>query len=183
MSRIMSESFDDLKLAFLLGAILVYMVMAASFESLVTPFIVLFTMPLGAIGVIAALYLSGHAFGITAFIGAIVLAGVIVNNGIVMVDFINQQREVGLSVEEAICDGAAKRVRPVLMTSLTTILGLVPMALGLGEGAEIGAPMALTLMGGLASGTLLTLILVPVVYSVFAGYRPPQRHGRQPAKG
>lgn len=172
MSQIMSEGFDDLKLAFVLGAILVYMVMAASFESLATPFVIMFTMPLGAIGVVAALYFSGYAFGITAFMGVIVLAGVIVNNGIVMVDFINQQREAGMPLGEAICDGASKRLRPVLMTSLTTILGLVPMSLGIGEGAELGAPMALTIMGGLTAGTLLTLIVVPVVYSMFTGYKP-----------
>ncbi len=175
MSKIMSESFDSLKLAFVLGAILVYMVMAASFESLVMPFAIMLTMPLGAVGVIAALYLSGYAFGITAFIGVIVLAGVIVNNGIVMVDFINQQRAAGLPLAEAICDGATKRLRPVMMTSLTTILGLVPMSLGLGEGAELGAPMALTIMGGLSAGTLLTLVVVPAVYSVFAGYKPQRQ--------
>lgn len=178
MSQIMDESFEALKLAFVLAAILVYMVMAASFESLATPFVVLLTMPLGAIGVVAALYFPGHAFGITAFIGVIVLAGVIVNNGIVMVDFINQQRDAGVPLREAICDGAAKRLRPVLMTSLTTILGLVPMALGLGEGAELAAPMALSLMGGLTSGTLLTLVLVPVVYSMFAGYKPEKLAGK-----
>ncbi|HQD85916.1 MAG TPA: efflux RND transporter permease subunit [Bacillota bacterium] len=178
MSQIMDESFEALKLAFVLAAILVYMVMAASFESLATPFVVLLTMPLGAIGVVAALYFSRHAFGITAFMGVIVLAGVIVNNGIVMVDFINQQRDAGVPLREAICDGATKRLRPVLMTSLTTILGLVPMALGWGEGAELAAPMALSLMGGLAAGTLLTLVLVPVVYSVFAGYKPEKAAGK-----
>ena len=123
MSQIMTEGFDALKLALILAAILVYMVMAASFESLAMPFVIMFTMPLGAIGVVAALYLSGYAFGITAFIGVIVLAGVIVNNGIVMVDFINQRRAAGLPLGEAICNGSSKRLRPVLMTSLTTILG------------------------------------------------------------
>lgn len=172
MSQIMTEGFNALKLALILAAILVYMVMAASFESLAMPFVIMFTMPLGAIGVVAALYLSGYAFGITAFIGVIVLAGVIVNNGIVMVDFINQRRAAGLPLGEAICNGSSKRLRPVLMTSLTTILGLVPMALGLGEGAELSAPMALSIMGGLTAGTLLTLVVVPVVYSVFAGYKP-----------
>ncbi len=172
MSQIMTEGFDALKLALVLAAILVYMVMAASFESLAMPFVIMLTMPLGAIGVVAALYLSGYAFGITSFIGVIVLAGVIVNNGIVMVDFINQRRAAGLPLGEAICNGSAKRLRPVLMTSLTTILGLVPMALGLGEGAELSAPMALSIMGGLTAGTLLTLVVVPVIYSVFAGYKP-----------
>lgn len=177
MSQIMSEGFETLKLALVLAAILVYMVMAASFESLAMPLVIMFTMPLGAIGVVAALHFSGYAFGITAFIGVIVLAGVIVNNGIVMVDFINQQRSTGIPLGEAICGGSDKRLRPVMMTSLTTILGLVPMALGFGEGGELSAPMALSIMGGLVVGTLLTLIVVPVVYSLFAGYKPdrPER--------
>ena len=172
MSELMEEGFDALKLALILAIILVYMVMAASFESLSTPFVILFTMPLGAIGVVIALYVSGYAFGITAFMGAIVLAGVIVNNGIVMVDFINQERAKGMPLGEAICDGSSKRLRPVLMTNLTTILGLVPMALGIGEGGELAAPMALSIMGGLSSGTLFTLFVIPVVYSIFAGYKP-----------
>ena len=172
LSEIMQEAFDSLKLAFALAAALIYMVMAASFESLKMPFLIMFTMPLAAIGVILALYLSGYAFGVTAFMGVIVLAGVVVNNGIVMVDFINQRRSAGMPAFEAIVDGAAKRVRPVLMTSLTTILGLVPMALGLGEGGELEAPMALAIMGGLTTGTFLTLIVIPVVYSIFEGVRP-----------
>ena len=175
MSELMEEGFDALKLALVLAIILVYMVMAASFESLSTPFVILFTMPLGAIGVIVALYISGYAFGVTAFMGAIVLAGVVVNNGIVMVDFINQERAAGMPLGDAICDGASKRLRPVLMTSLTTILGLIPMALGLGEGGELAAPMALSIMGGLSSGTFFTLFVIPVVYSIFTGYKPTKR--------
>jgi HAE1 family hydrophobic/amphiphilic exporter-1 len=151
------------------------MVMAASFESLATPFVILLTMPLGIVGVVIALYIAGYAFGITAFMGAIVLAGIIVNNGIVMVDFINQERAEGIPLGEAICGGASKRLRAVLMTSLTTILALIPMAIGLGEGGELVAPMALSIMGGLASGTLFTLFVVPVIYSIFTGYRPPVR--------
>lgn len=169
ISEIMREGFSALNTAFLLAAILVYMVMAASFESLGQPFIIMFTLPLAAIGVVASLYFSGYAFGITAFIGAIILAGVVVNNGIVMVDFINQRRSAGMHVREAVVDGASKRLRPVLMTSLTTILGLLPMAMGLGQGGELEAPLALTLMGGLTSGTFLTLIVIPIMYELFAG--------------
>lgn len=175
MSELMEEGFDALKLALVLAIILVYMVMAASFESLATPFVILLTMPLGIVGVVIALYIAGYAFGITAFMGAIVLAGIIVNNGIVMVDFINQERAEGIPLGEAICGGASKRLRAVLMTSLTTILALIPMAIGLGEGGELVAPMALSIMGGLASGTLFTLFVVPVIYSIFTGYRPPVR--------
>lgn len=175
MSELMEEGFDALKLALVLAIILVYMVMATSFESLATPFVILLTMPLGIVGVVIALYIAGYAFGITAFMGAIVLAGIIVNNGIVMVDFINQERAEGIPLGEAICGGASKRLRAVLMTSLTTILALIPMAIGLGEGGELVAPMALSIMGGLASGTLFTLFVVPVIYSIFTGYRPPVR--------
>ncbi len=175
MSELMEEGFDALKLALVLAIILVYMVMAALFESLATPFVILLTMPLGIVGVVIALYIAGYAFGITAFMGAIVLAGIIVNNGIVMVDFINQERAEGIPLGEAICGGASKRLRAVLMTSLTTILALIPMAIGLGEGGELVAPMALSIMGGLASGTLFTLFVVPVIYSIFTGYRPPVR--------
>ncbi len=169
MSQIMEEGFSGLRFALYLAVLLVYMIMAASFESLGTPFIIFFTMPLAAVGVLAALYLSGYSFGITAFIGVIVLAGVVVNNGIVLVDFMRQRRRAGIPLREAVLEGASRRVRPVLMTSLTTILGLIPMALGLGQGGELGAPMALVTMGGLGSSTLFTLFVIPVLYSVFTG--------------
>jgi len=167
MSEIMEEGFSGLRFALLLALALVYMIMAASFESLGIPFVIFFTMPLAAVGVLGALYLSGYAFGITAFIGVIVLGGVVVNNGIVLLDFMNQRLAAGVAPRNAILEGASRRVRPVLMTSLTTILGLIPMALGLGHGGELGAPMALVTMGGLASSTLFTLFVVPVLYSLF----------------
>jgi HAE1 family hydrophobic/amphiphilic exporter-1 len=174
-SQIMSEGFSALGTAFVLAAILVYMVMAASFESLGQPLILMLAMPLAAAGTVLALYSTGHAFGITAFIGVIILAGVVVNNGIVMVDFMNQLRAQGLPLGDAIVEGASKRLRPVLMTSLTTIVGLIPMATGLGEGGELEAPLALALMGGLISGTFLTLFVIPVVYSVFTRERAGAR--------
>ena len=152
------------------------MVMAASFESLATPFVILLTYASwDRRRSYSPCSMAGYAFGITAFMGAIVLAGIIVNNGIVMVDFINQERAEGIPLGEAICGGASKRLRAVLMTSLTTILALIPMAIGLGESGELVAPMALSIMGGLASGTLFTLFVVPVIYSIFTGYRPPVR--------
>ncbi len=174
-TEFMDQAFSSLRKAFILAAVLVYMVMAASFESLSQPLIIMLTMPLAAVGTILALLISGHAFGVTAFIGVIILAGVVVNNGIVMVDFINQQRKAGLPVTEAIVEGSANRLRPVLMTSLTTITGLIPLALGIGKGAELEAPLALSVMGGLTSGTVLTLVVIPVVYSLFAGTRRKPR--------
>ncbi|MEX0974643.1 MAG: efflux RND transporter permease subunit [Bacillota bacterium] len=171
VSEIMTESFSSLSLVLALAAVLVYMVMAASFESFAQPLILMLTMPLAGIGTILALYLGNSDFGITAFIGVIILAGVVVNNGIVMVDFMNQLRAAGMPLADAIVQGAASRLRPVLMTSLTTVVGLIPMATGLGEGAELTAPLALALMGGLTSGTFLTLFVIPVVYSVFTRER------------
>jgi HAE1 family hydrophobic/amphiphilic exporter-1 len=167
VSEIMSEGFSSLSLALVLAAVLVYMVMAASFESLGQPLVLMLTMPLAAVGAVIALYAGGRSFGITAFIGAIILAGVAVNNGIVMVDFMNQLRATGVPLADAIVQGASKRLRPVLMTSLTTIVGLIPMAIGIGEGGELEAPLALSLMGGLISGTVLTLFVIPVAYSLF----------------
>ncbi len=173
MTEIMEEGFSALTAALILAAILVYMVMAASFESITQPFLIMLTVPLAAVGSVLAMYLTGYAFGITAFIGAIILVGVVVNNGIVMVDFINQRRASGMGLREAVIDGSCKRMRPVLMTSLTTIIGLAPMALGLGEGSELTAPLAIVIMGGLASATFLTLVVMPVAYSLFSrGKRP-----------
>lgn len=174
-TEFMDEAFGSLGKALVLAAALVYMVMAASFESIGQPFIIMLTMPLAAVGTILALLISGHAFGVTAFIGVIILAGVVVNNGIVMVDFINRRRRAGLPVTQAIVEGASNRLRPVLMTSLTTITGLIPLALGIGKGAELEAPLALSVMGGLTSGTILTLVVIPVVYSLFAGTRRKTR--------
>ena len=136
------------------------------------------TVPLGGIGAAVALYLGHCAFGITAFIGVIILAGVVVNNGIVMVDYMNQLRAKGLALTEAIVKGAARRLRPVLMTSITTIVGLIPMALGIGHGGELEAPLALSLMGGLTSGTFLTLFVIPVVYSIFTRERRLPKPGK-----
>ena len=175
MTEIMNEGFSSLTTAFILAAVLVYMVMAASFESITQPLLIMLTVPLAAIGSVLAMYATGYAFGITAFIGAIILVGVVVNNGIVMVDFINQARASGMRVREAVIEGSSKRVRPVLMTSLTTIIGLVPMALGLGEGGELTAPLAVTIMGGLTSATFLTLVVIPVAYALFARDSRPAR--------
>lgn len=163
----MMESFSDMLLVFVLAVILVYMVMAAQFESLKHPFVIMFTVPLALIGVVLALLLTGHTINIISLIGVIMLAGIVVNNAIVLIDFINQLRESGMSRNEAIITAGPARLRPILMTTLTTVLGLVPLSLGIGEGGELGAPMAVSVIGGLTFSTLLTLIVIPVVYTIF----------------
>ena len=156
----------SLALAMALAIFLVYLVMASQFESFLHPFVIIFTLPLGAIGVVAALALTGRTINIVAMIGVVMLAGIVVNNAIVLVDAINQRRRAGLNKIDALIAAGSDRLRPILMTSATTILGLLPMAWGLGEGAELRAPLAITVIGGLTVSTLLTLIVIPVVYSL-----------------
>ncbi|MEW6661835.1 MAG: efflux RND transporter permease subunit [Bacillota bacterium] len=162
----MREAFGDLTIALVLAIALVYMIMAAQFESFFHPLVIMFTMPTAVIGVILGLAVTGRTFGVTAFIGAILLAGIVVNNAIVLVDYINTLRKRGMSREEAIKIAGPTRLRPILMTALTTVLGLFPLALGLGEGAEAQAPMATAVIGGLVFSTFLTLVLIPVVYTL-----------------
>jgi HAE1 family hydrophobic/amphiphilic exporter-1 len=161
----MSTSFRSLKIAILLAVFLVYLVMAAQFESFVYPLIIMFTVPLAMMGAIFGLKLTGISVSVIAIIGAIMLAGIVVNNGIVLVDRINQLRRK-LPLTEAIQRAGHERFRPILMTTATTVLALLPMALGLGEGAELRAPLAVTVISGLLLATLLTLVVVPVVYSL-----------------
>jgi len=165
----LQESFRSLALAMGLAIFLVYLVMASQFESFLHPFVIIFTLPLGAIGVILALAVTGHTINVVAIIGAVMLAGIVVNNAIVLIDAVNQRRRAGVPLNEALTDAGLTRLRPILMTSATTIFGLMPMALGLGEGAELRAPLAVTVIGGLAVATALTLIVIPVVYSLLAG--------------
>ncbi|MGH9199593.1 MAG: efflux RND transporter permease subunit, partial [Acidimicrobiia bacterium] len=155
-----------LYLAIGLAIFLVYFVMAAEFESMVHPLIILFTIPLGAVGVVAALLATGYRVSAIVLIGMVMLAGIVVKNAIVMIDYVNTLRSRGMPKREALVEAGSKRLRPILMTTLTTILGLVPMALGFGEGAEIRSPMAVTVIGGLAVSTLLTLIVIPTAYWV-----------------
>lgn len=161
------ESFMYLGIALIAAMLLVYMVMASQFESLLDPFIIMFTIPLSLIGVAFALLLTGTDMNVMALIGMVILVGVIVNNGIVLVDYINQLRDRGRALNEAIIEGTQVRLRPVLMTALTTIFGMLPLAIGLGESGESWAPMARALIGGLTVGTVLTLNVVPVIYAVF----------------
>ena len=163
----MEVSLASLRLALLLAIFMVYIVMASQFESFLHPFVILITVPLAFIGVVFVLYLLHIPLNIMVFLGMIVLAGIVVNNAIVLVDYVNQLRRRGMAKREAIVRAGQARLRPILMTSLTTILGLLPMALGLGEGAEIRTPMAITVIAGLLSATVLTLIIIPVVYDVF----------------
>jgi HAE1 family hydrophobic/amphiphilic exporter-1 len=162
------QSYRNLRLALLLAIFLVYLVMASQFESFIHPFIIMFTVPMGAIGVLFTLLLFGKALSVVVFIGAIMLAGIVVNNGIVLIDYINQLRRKGKDTYEAIVEGAKVRLRPILMTTMTTVLGLLPMALATGEGAEIRSPMALTVIGGLLGATILTLLVIPSLYAVVA---------------
>lgn len=163
----MQRSFRSLALAIGLAVFLVYFVMASQFESLLHPFLILFTIPLGAVGVVLALLLTGATVSVIVLIGVVMLAGIVVKNAIVLVDCINRLRASGMEKAEAIVAAGRMRLRPILMTTLTTILGLTPMALGLGAGAEIRSPMAVTVIGGLLVSTALTLVVIPTAYSVF----------------
>ncbi len=163
----MARSIRSLLLAIGLAIFLVYLVMAAQFESFLHPFVIVFTLPLGAIGAIGALALTGTTVNVVALIGVVMLAGIVVNNAIVLIDAVNQlRREEGYTKREALLEAGRRRLRPIFMTSATTVLGLLPMALGLGEGAELRAPLAITVIGGLSVATVLTLVVIPVVYSV-----------------
>jgi HAE1 family hydrophobic/amphiphilic exporter-1 len=162
----MAMSFRSLVFALLLAVFLVYLVMASQFESFLHPFVILLTIPLALIGAVLALLVTGSTISVVVFIGAILLAGIVVNNAIVLIDLINQLRAKGMSKLDAIMEGGSLRLRPIMMTTITTTLGLLPLAVGIGEGAEIRAPMAITVIGGLIVSTLLTLVVIPVVYSV-----------------
>ena len=162
----LGDSFQSLLFALALAVFLVYLVMASQFESLLHPFIILFTIPLALVGAVLALYLSNSTLSVVVFIGAILLAGIVVNNAIVLIDLVNQLRYQGMSKMDAIQEGAKSRLRPILMTTLTTTLGLLPLALGFGDGAELRAPMGITVIGGLLFSTLLTLVVIPVMYAI-----------------
>ncbi|MFI3319146.1 MAG: efflux RND transporter permease subunit [Rikenellaceae bacterium] len=179
------ESFADMGVLFILIVLLVYIVMATQFESLLFPFIIMFTIPLAFTGVILALYLTNVPLSIIALIGAIMLVGIVTKNGIVMVDYINLLVERGATVYDAILAGAKSRLRPVLMTSFTTILGMLPMAIGTGAGSETWQPMGIAVIGGLTFSTILTLLVVPIFYSVLVNgqlKRQAKREAKREAK-
>jgi HAE1 family hydrophobic/amphiphilic exporter-1 len=163
-----ARSFAQLRLVLILAVLLVYAVMASQYESLRDPFIIMFSVPVAAIGVVLSLLLTGSSFSMQAYIGIIMLAGIVVSNAILLVDYINTlRRRDGLPLREAVEVGGRTRLRPILMTSIATMLGLVPMAIGVGEGGELQAPLARVVIGGLLTSTLVTLVLVPAVYTLF----------------
>ena len=153
-------------MALALAVFLVYLVMASQFESFIHPLIIMFTVPLGLIGVVLALALTGTALSVVVLLGLIILSGIMVNNAILLVDYTNKLRRAGRARRSALLQAGQVRLRPILMTTLTTVLGLIPMALGWGEGAEIRAPMAIAVMGGLLFSALLTLFFIPAVYEL-----------------
>ncbi|MCB1033348.1 MAG: efflux RND transporter permease subunit, partial [Acidobacteria bacterium] len=165
--REMQSSFASMRLAIALAIFLVYLVMASQFESLLHPFVILFSVPLSVVGVLVVLAAFRVTVSVVVLIGVVMLAGIVVNNAILLVDATNRQRrKKGRPKLEALRRAGRQRLRPILMTTATTVLGLLPMAIGLGQGSELRAPMALTVIGGLLSSTALTLVVIPVVYAV-----------------
>lgn len=162
-----NSSMEQMMLMLLLAVIFIYLIMVAQFQSLLAPFIIMFSIPMAFTGGFAALFLSGYEISIISMLGFIMLAGLIVNNGIVLIDYINQARREGMSKKDAIIDAGKTRMRPILMTALTTILAMSTSAVGLGDGSEMMKPMAITIIGGLVYGTLLTLIVIPCIYDAF----------------
>jgi HAE1 family hydrophobic/amphiphilic exporter-1 len=162
----MRESFRSLVFAFGLALALVYLIMAAQFESVIQPIVVLTAVPLAAVGAVLGLWLSRGGLNVMSGIGLVILIGIVVNDAIVKVDFINQRRRSGLEKRDAILEAGRLRLRPIIMTTVTTVVGLLPLALGVGAGADLRAPLAIAVIGGLTSATVLTLIVVPVVYSL-----------------
>lgn len=163
------DSFGDLFILLLIINLLVFIVMASQFESLTYPFIIMFAVPFGISGVVLALAISGSTLNMMSFVGVIMLVGIVVKNGIVLVDYINLNRERGMGIIQAVVKGGKSRLRPVLMTTLTTILGMIPLAVSNTEGSELWKSMAITVIGGLTVSTVLTLVIVPTIYAIFAG--------------
>jgi HAE1 family hydrophobic/amphiphilic exporter-1 len=165
------ESFADLSLLLVLIILLVYIVMASQFESLRSPFIIMLTLPFAFTGVFVALFITGSTLNLISMIGSVMLVGIVVKNGIVLVDYTNLLRDRGMSLIPAVIAGGKSRLRPVLMTTFTTVLGMLPMAIGIGEGSEIWRPMGVAIVGGLTVSTMITLVLMPVVYTMFGANR------------
>jgi multidrug efflux pump subunit AcrB len=170
------EAFQTLFFALGLAILLVYMVLASQFGSLLHPFLIMFSVPLGIIGVIWALFLTGNTLSVISFIGIIMMVGIVVSNAIILIDYINRLRkEEGMELKEAIIQGGRVRLRPILMTSLTTVFGLAPMALGFGEGAETNASLAIAVIGGLTVSMFLTLVFIPTLYFIAENWRAVRR--------
>jgi len=163
----MQDTFKDLALALLLAVVLIYIIMASQFESFASPFIIMFSVPTLFFGVMVFLFLTGTTFNVVSFMGVLMLSGIVVNNAIVLVDYTNILRARGMQVREAIIEAGRMRLRPIMMTTFTTILALIPMSLGIGEGSEMSAPLARSVIGGMSSSFIFTLVFIPVVYSLF----------------
>ena len=161
------KAFHELVISLLLALVLVYMVMACQYESLINPFVVMFSVPLAAVGVLITLFLTQTTLNVQSYIGCIMLGGIVVNNAILLVDQAGRLSREGRSVLDSIAEAGRRRLRPILMTTVTTILGLLPLALGIGEGADAQAPLARAVVGGLTGSTLITLVLIPAVYILF----------------
>jgi len=170
-AAMMDESFSSLAMAMLIAVFLVYLAMVTTFGSLLTPFVILLTLPLAAVGAFPALLITGRELGLTAMLGLLMLIGIVVTNAIVMLDLVERLRKQGLSLNEALMEGPQTRLRPILMTAGVTILALTPLALGFSQGALLSTSLATVVIGGLFSSTLLTLLVIPVVYSLFDGLR------------
>ena len=162
----MQDSMKDLSLLLLLSLVLTYLVMASQFESLKMPFIIMFSIPFAFTGVILAHVVTGTTMSVISMVGGVMLVGIVVKNAIVLVDYINLMRERGMELNEAIVESGKSRLRPVLMTSLTTILAMLPLAMSTGSGSEIWSPMGIAVIGGLIFSTIVTLVLVPVIYQM-----------------
>jgi HAE1 family hydrophobic/amphiphilic exporter-1 len=165
------EAFQMLLFALALAIVLIYMVLASQFASLLHPFLIMFSVPLGFIGVIWALFITGNTLSVISFIGIIMMVGIVVSNAILIVDYTNRLRNEGVELRDAIVRAGRIRLRPILMTTLTTTCGLIPMALGLGEGAEAYASLAIAVIGGLLVSTLLTLVFIPTLYLIVESWR------------
>ncbi len=175
----MRDAFFKLAMALLAALALVYMVLASQFESLLEPFVIMFTVPLATIGVVGALLVTGTTLQVTALVGVILLGGVVVNNGIVLVDVLKRRRAEGGDLEEAALEAARTRIRPILMTALTTIFGMIPLSFGFGDGAETWAPMARSVVGGMIVSTALTLYVIPLLYVTITAWADRRRARRK----
>jgi hydrophobic/amphiphilic exporter-1 (mainly G- bacteria), HAE1 family len=177
-----AEEFGGMGLAVVLAIGLIYMLLAAQFESFIHPFTILLSVPLASTGVILALFLTGRSFGLTAFIGVLMLVGIVVKNGILLVDYTNVLRGRGMMRDEALLTAGPTRLRPILMTASAAMLGMLPLALALGKGSEVQAPMATAVIGGLATSTCLTLFVVPTVYTVLDDLQAKLRREKRAPK-
>jgi len=164
------ESFSQLALLLMIVTLLVYIVLASQFESLTYPFMIILTVPFAFTGSLLMLSITGEPLGIMGFVGLIMLVGMVVKNAIVLIDYINLNRERGMSIITAVVHGGRSRLRPVLMTTLTTILGMIPLAIGTGQGSEMWQSLGVSIIGGMTFSTIITLILIPALYSIMAGY-------------